>query len=105
MLPLALYNLGLAFGPIVGAPLSETFGRRIVYQTMTPIFALFMLGSGLSNNIASLTICRFFAGVFGSPGISFAAATIGDIIPLPRRAPYMAIYYSMPFLGSLSAYV
>jgi len=103
LLPLALYNLGLAFGPIVGAPLSETFGRKVVYQSTTPIFALFLVGSGFARGIVSLTICRFFAGLFGSPGISFAAATISDMVPLLERAPYMAVYYSMPWLGSALA--
>ena len=44
MLPLALYNLGLAFGPIVGAPLSETYGRKAVYLVTTPIFMVLMIG-------------------------------------------------------------
>ncbi|KAI7584733.1 hypothetical protein KC343_g19756, partial [Hortaea werneckii] len=30
VLPLCLYNAGLAAGPIVGAPLSETAGRKVV---------------------------------------------------------------------------
>ena len=64
ILQLALYNLGLAFGPLIGAPLSETYGRKAVFLTTTPIFALFVLGSGLSTCIVSLAICRFLAGIF-----------------------------------------
>jgi MFS family permease len=30
LLPLSFYNLGIAFGPIVSSPLSETFGRKAV---------------------------------------------------------------------------
>lgn len=105
LLPLSLYNLGLAFGPVVGTPLSETFGRKMVYVSTMPIFALFIVGSGFSHNIEGLSICRFFAGVFGSPGISFAAATISDFSAPAFRALPMAIYYSMPFLGSVTGYV
>ena len=32
LLGLSLYVLGLGFGPILAAPLSETFGRRVVYS-------------------------------------------------------------------------
>ncbi|PYH89988.1 MFS general substrate transporter, partial [Aspergillus ellipticus CBS 707.79] len=79
ILPLSLYNLGMAFGPLVGAPLSEIYGRKAVFLITTPIFVLFLLGAGFSTNIASLTVCRFFAGVFASPSISNASATILDV--------------------------
>lgn len=79
ILPYSLYVLGLAFGPIIGSPCSESFGRRAVYLTSIPVFALFTLGSGFSTDIASLCISRFFAGVFGSPGLSIGSATIADI--------------------------
>ena len=91
----------MAFGPIVSSPLSETFGRKAVYLTTTPIFALFILGSGFSQNIGALTVCRFFAGVFGSPGVSLAAATIADISAPVDRATPLAVYYAIPFIGSL----
>ena len=31
-----------------------------------PVFGLFILGSGLAQNFATLLVCRFFAGFFGS---------------------------------------
>ena len=67
LLGLSLYVLGLAFGPVLAAPVSETFGRRVVYLVSLPIAALFTLGAGFSQNFASLVLCRFFAGFFGSP--------------------------------------
>lgn len=42
ILPLALYNAGLAAGPLIGAPLSETAGRKVVLLVTTPLFALFV---------------------------------------------------------------
>jgi MFS family permease len=64
ILPLAVYNLGLAFGPLIGTPLSETYGRKTVFLIPTRMSALFVLGSGLSASIVSLAICRFLAGMF-----------------------------------------
>ena len=105
ILPLSLYTLGLAFGPLIAAPLCETYGRKILFLITTPIFGLFILGSGLSRNIASLVICRFFAGVFGSPAISNASATIIDYSGAKNRAVPLAFYYSIPFFGAVFGYV
>lgn len=101
LLPLSFYALGMGFGPMVASPLSETLGRKAVYLATTPIFAIFILGSGFSQSIYSLCICRFFAGLFGAPGVSIASATIADIIPADKRGMPLAVYYSMPFIGSL----
>lgn len=99
LLPYVLYVLGLAFGPMIAAPASETVGRRYVYLVCVPIFALFILGSGFSTNIASLCICRFFAGVFGSPGTTIGSATLSDMWLPHERAVPMAVYITTPFLA------
>ncbi|KAF2651576.1 MFS general substrate transporter [Lophiostoma macrostomum CBS 122681] len=101
MLPLSTYALGMALGPIIASPMSETFGRKIVYLVTTPLFAIFILGSGFCNSITSLCICRFFAGLFGAPGVSLASATIADTTPPEKRGVSLSTYYSLPFLGSL----
>ena len=99
LLPYVLYVLGLGCGPLLAAPMSETCGRRAVYLIAIPIFALFTLGAGFSQSIASLTICRFLAGVFGSPGLSIGSATLSDMWKPSERAVPMAIYVTTPFLG------
>ena len=99
LLPYVLYVLGLGFGPLVASPISETLGRRAVYMVSLPIFALFILGSGFSRNIASLCVCRFFAGFFGSPGLGVGTATLSDVWLPAQRAVPMAVYVMTPFLG------
>lgn len=69
----------IAFGPVVGAPISETAGRKAVYLTTLPIFLLFTMGAGLAQNAASLLVCRFFAGTFGAPALAVGAGTVADI--------------------------
>lgn len=98
-LGLSLYVLGLAFGPMIAAPLSETRGRIAVYRYSTPIAAAFTLGAGFSNNMASLAVCRFLAGFFGSPCLAVGAGTIADLWPPVYRAPATSIYLLTPFLG------
>ncbi|KAK4503365.1 hypothetical protein PRZ48_004280 [Zasmidium cellare] len=99
LLPYVLYVLGLAFGPMLSAPCSETFGRRMVYMTGMPLFALLTLGSGFANNIAALCILRFLSGVTGSPGLAIGSATLSDMWKPAERATPMAIYVTTPFLG------
>jgi len=100
VLPLSLYNLGLAAGPLLGSPLSETWGRKIVLLVTTPGFMVFTMGAALSGDIVSLTVCRFFAGVFAAPAVGNASASICDYTSGNKRAVSMAFYYAVPTFGS-----
>lgn len=100
VLPLSLYNLGLAAGPMLGSPLSETYGRKIVLVVTTPGFMVFTLGSALAGDIVSLCVCRFFAGVCAAPAVGNASASICDYTAGEKRAVAMAIYYSVPTFGA-----
>ncbi|MCJ1463530.1 hypothetical protein MMC07_002138 [Pseudocyphellaria aurata] len=99
VVPFSLFVLGYAFGPVIAAPCSETFGRRLVYWTSIPFLALFLLASGLSQNLASLTIYRFLAGLFGSPGLSIGSGSVADIWKPEERTIPMAAFVAAPFLG------
>lgn len=79
LLGLSLYALGLALGPVIGAPISETRGRKAVYIITLPIFLLFTAGAGLSRNIQSFIILRFLSSTFGSPALAVGAGTVADI--------------------------
>jgi len=78
-LPLSLGGLGLAFGPVLGAPISETLGRKAVYLSTFPISLLASVGAAHSQNFATLLAFRFLAGLFGSPALAISAGTIADI--------------------------
>lgn len=99
LLGLSLYVLGLAFGPVLAAPLSESLGRRAVYLISLPLAALFTLGAGFSQNFASLVICRFFAAFFGSPTLAVGAGTNADIWPPVDRAVATVLFLLAPFAG------
>jgi len=100
ILPLAFYNLGLAAGPLIGSPVSETSGRKVVLLITTPCFALFTLGAGFSDGIVALIVCRFFAGVFAAPAVGNASATLTDYTSGRYRAISFAFYYSIPTFGA-----
>ena len=99
LLPLSLYTLGLAFGPVLAAPISETLGRRVVYLVSLLVSALFTLGAGFSNTFAALVITRFFAGFFGSPVLAVGGGTNVDIWAPIDLAAATAVFLLAPFLG------
>ncbi|KAH8599452.1 MFS multidrug transporter-like protein [Bisporella sp. PMI_857] len=99
ILPLSLYVLALGMGPIIGAPASETYGRRPVYLACAPLGGLFALGAGFSKNIWTLCILRFFSGLSFAPTLAIGAGTIADVFPPEDRGPPSTIYILMPFLG------
>ncbi len=105
LIGVTVYTLGLAFGPIMSAPLSERNGRKIVYLVSSPIFVLFTLGAGFSKNFASMTICRFFAGLTGSPALAVGAGSGADVFPPHKRAKITAMFLMAPFLGPSLGYV
>jgi multidrug resistance protein len=98
-LPLTLYVLGLAFGPVISAPISETFGRRIVYLTLFPVSLLFTLGAGLAQNYGTLMVCRFLAGSLGAGCLAVGAGTNSDLFPPLIRATVASVFLLAPFFG------
>lgn len=99
LLGVTLYVFGLALGPMIASPLSETFGRRAVYRISLPICGLFTIGAGFSKTFYSLMICRFFAGTTGSPVLAVGGGTLADIYPPRLRARATSFFLMSPFLG------
>ncbi|RMZ89728.1 hypothetical protein DV736_g3041, partial [Chaetothyriales sp. CBS 134916] len=99
ILPLSVYVIGLALGPVISAPLSETFGRRSVYLLLFPPSLLFTLGAGLSRSFGSLLVCRMLAGTLCSGCLAVGAGSMSDIWPPRHRAAAGALFTLVPFLG------
>ncbi|RAK99992.1 MFS transporter [Aspergillus ibericus CBS 121593] len=99
LLPFTMYVYGLAFGPMIAAPISETYGRRYVYLVMTPLAMLFVLGAGFSNNLASLAVCRLLAGMFISAPLAVGAGTIMDMWSGPATGRGVTILMTIAFMG------
>lgn len=73
-LPVALFVVGLGLGPLYLAPLSEMYGRRIVYIISFGLFCLFNVGGALVHDEAGFIILRFLAGLAGRYPIFFLLA-------------------------------
>ncbi|KAK5287360.1 hypothetical protein LTR43_010194 [Exophiala xenobiotica] len=95
-----LYMLGLAFGPLIMAPLSEFIGRRWLYLVTSSSIVAFAGGSGAAQNLATLLTCRFFCGFLGSAGIAIGAGTILDVWGLAEAGSLAKLLFIFgPFLG------
>lgn len=73
VLPLSLYTFGFLVGPLLAAPLSEIYGRRIIYWTTLPMLFIFTGIAGASNSITLLIVMRFLAGFGGSGTLAIGA--------------------------------
>lgn len=76
VLPLAFYTIGFAIGPLFSAPMSELYGRRVVYWTTMVCLLVFTGISGAANSIALLTVMRLLAGFLGSGALAVGAGTL-----------------------------
>ena len=69
----------LGFGPLVLAPLSETFGRRMLYLSCFSVSTLLQIPTALSPNVEILIAMRVLSGAVGSVGIANGGGTISDM--------------------------
>lgn len=99
LLPLSLFVLGLALGPVLAAPISETRGRSIVYKVSMPLYMLFVLGAGFSKSFAGLLVCRMLAAIAGAPCLAVGAGTVADLFAPHKMAAGGAVVVMAPFLG------
>ena len=93
------YLFGLAVGSLILAPISETYGRKPVYTIAMAFFVIFVIPSGLAQNIETIIITRFFGAVAGSAMIANAPGTVGDIISDKYRATAFSIWSIGPMNG------
>ena len=82
---ISLFVLGFATGPLFWAPLSEIYGRQLVFTVTFGAFTAFNAGCAGSNNVATLLVLRFFAGAFGSSPLTNGGGVVADIFPASQR--------------------
>ncbi|KAL6231573.1 hypothetical protein BDW75DRAFT_38670 [Aspergillus navahoensis] len=95
----SIYLLGYTFGPMLLAPLSEIYGRRIVLSCANWFFVVWQIGCALAPNLASLIIFRLLAGVGGSGCITLGAGVIADLFPVEQRGLATSLWSLGPLMG------
>jgi len=95
----SVYILGFAAGPLIIAPLSELYGRLLVYHVFNVLFICWTVACALAPDINSLIVFRFLAGACGIAPITNGGGTIADIMRPEQRGGAMAIWALGPLLG------
>ncbi|PVH67957.1 putative MFS transporter [Cadophora sp. DSE1049] len=96
---ISIFLLGFTLGPLVMAPLSELYGRLIVYHLSIATFIAFLLACGWSQSIVSFLILRFIAGCAASSPSTIGGGTVADVIPVQERGAAMAVTALGPILA------
>ncbi|KAK7909061.1 MFS general substrate transporter [Apiospora marii] len=97
-----IFLIGIAVGSLVSAPLSETFGRNIIYFTAMILVMLFSIAKALAPNYGAALAFRFLNAVFAATPM-----TVGDIwtpMQIPFGLPFITFCaYAGPILGPVIA--
>ncbi|KAF3917107.1 hypothetical protein ABW20_dc0105062 [Dactylellina cionopaga] len=102
LIGITTYVLGMAFGPLIAGPISETVGRRAVYFLALPIAGAFTLGVAYAHNLATILVCRFFSAMFGATVLAVGAGTVADIWDVRGNGAAMyasCLFLAMAFMG------
>ncbi|KAG0650800.1 putative transporter [Hyphodiscus hymeniophilus] len=99
----SLFVLGYAFGPILWAPMSELYGRRLPIVIASFGFGIFAIGVATAANVQTVMICRFFNGLFGSCPLAVVAAIFADMYNNETRGLAISCFSATVFMGPLLA--
>ena len=93
-----LFLFGFGLGPLIWAPLSEVYGRRIAVLTPMFIAICFSFGSAVAKDFQTLMITRFFGAFFASAPVTNTGGVLGDLYSPAWRGIAMA-GYAMAVVG------
>jgi multidrug resistance protein len=95
----SIFVLGFASGPLLLAPLSELYGRVIVYNITNLLFLVFTLSCALSPNEGAFLGFRFLSGFVGVATITIGSGTIADLMPREERGKAVSVWSVGTILG------
>ena len=89
---ISIFVTGYAAGPLLWAPLSELYGRRLITNITNVLFLATNLASGAAPSLEALVVARFFGGFFSSACFVLGGGIINDVILPGYQGKVMAIY-------------
>ncbi|KAL5410931.1 hypothetical protein PMIN03_005172 [Paraphaeosphaeria minitans] len=99
----SFFVFGYAFGPLVWAPMSELYGRKLPLLIGSFGFSVFSLAVSVGKDLQTVLISRFFAGLFGACPLSVVAAVYADIFNNVQRGIAIGAFSATVFMGPMMA--
>lgn len=98
-MPVSIFLLGYAVGPLFLSPLSEIYGRNIVLLGANAVFCIWLIGCALAPSLDTLIFFRFMSGVGGSACQTIGGAVIADMFVVSERGRAMTVWILGPLYG------
>ncbi|RLV83175.1 hypothetical protein JA9_003182 [Meyerozyma sp. JA9] len=92
LLATTFYILGIAFGPMVFAPLSEVYGRKLGVLVPFFISGVLTFVVACSSSIPAILIFRFIAGFFAGAPVVSSGGVLADIWSPAQRGMALGFY-------------
>lgn len=93
-----IFLLGFGLGPLLWAPLSEVYGRRVAVLTPMFVAICFSFGTATAKDLQTVLITRFFGAFFASAPVTNTGGVLGDLFSPAYRGIAMA-GYAMAVVG------
>lgn len=91
----AMYLIGIGAGALFAGPLSEAYGRNVMYLTTAFCYLLFVLGTALVKNFGAQIVCRLFVGLFAATTLTINGSSVSDQFgPLERSVAFPIIAFA-----------
>ncbi|KAM3078050.1 hypothetical protein ACMFMG_002648 [Clarireedia jacksonii] len=99
ILGLTLYICGFATGPLFFGPISELYGRKVPITGACFVFTCFMFAAATAENLQTLMLSRFFAGIFASCPLTVVGGAFSDMFGNETRGIAIAAFSGLVFIG------
>ncbi|KAK2929929.1 Major facilitator superfamily [Fusarium oxysporum f. sp. vasinfectum] len=99
ILGLSFFVLGIGLGPMFLGPLSEFYGRRLIYVVSWTLYVIFIIPQAVAQNIETVIVSRFLDGFAGSAFLAVSGGTVGDLFTANELQAPMLMFSLAPFVG------
>ncbi|KAI8723718.1 MFS domain-containing protein [Fusarium sp. LHS14.1] len=102
-MPVSIFLLGYAVGPLFLSPLSEIYGRHIIITGANAFFCAWLIGCALAPSLDTLIFFRFMCGLGGSASQTVGGAIVADLFPVSERGKAMTLWMIGTMIGPSTA--
>jgi multidrug resistance protein len=99
LISVSVFVVGFGVGPMIFAPLSEIFGRRVIYGSTLLVAVLLIIPCAVADDIVTLCVFRALDGIAFSAPMTLVGGTLADLWRAEERGVPMAAFSAAPFCG------